>query len=344
MGFVTSGSVGGALIAAVSVGVADTARVEVRQVVAPVGVQVVMTPADVAPCSQYSYARLLSVSTARELGAALAGARPGDLIRLEDGVYTGRFSITVSGSPELPIVLCGTPAAVLERGSLRSSVLTLREANHWILDGFTVTNGLRGLMLRTASSNTLQRLILHGFAQEAVHFQEFSSYNVIRDSQIRDTGLVEARYGEGVYIGSSASRWVNGIPDASDYNQVLDNVFGPNIGAESIDVKPGTTGGVIRGNRFSGVGTAEDAWVDLSGNHYLVEDNYGEYLAVGHGFRVQMSVAGWGSHNEFRNNLANLQGPGYGFHIGSGTSGNIVRCSNRAVEAGRGFTNVNCTP
>ncbi|OLT15092.1 hypothetical protein BJF78_16720 [Pseudonocardia sp. CNS-139] len=59
------------------------------------------------------------VSGAGELSAALAGARPGDVIRLADGVYEGAFVATASGTPDAPIWVCGSRGAVLDGGGTR---------------------------------------------------------------------------------------------------------------------------------------------------------------------------------------------------------------------------------
>jgi hypothetical protein len=297
-----------------------------------------------AACSDYPHIRVVEVGTARQLSDALAVAVAGDLILLNDGRYGGPFSVGRSGTAAAPITLCGTVRAVLDGGSITGRTVLRHSADHWNLVGFTVTEGSRGVLLDGASRNVLRDLTVHTMGQEAVHFRNFSSHNVIAGSRIYETGLVEARYGEGVYIGTSSKQWVDGVPDASDYNQVLDNVFGPNIRAENVDVKDGTTGGVIRGNTFSGVGTSEDDWVDLGGNRYVIERNTGSVLAAGHGFRVRVSVAGWGNHNVFAENVVDLQGPGYGFRVDTSTSGNVVRCNNVVTNAGSGLSNITCTP
>jgi hypothetical protein len=297
-----------------------------------------------AACDVYPHLRVVAVGTARELSDALAAAVAGDLIVLKDGRYGGPFSVDRSGTAEARITLCGTVHAVLDGGSISGRTALRHSADHWNLVGFTVTEGSRGILLDGASRNVLRDLTVHTIGQEAVHFRNFSSHNTIERSRIYETGLVEARYGEGVYIGTSSKHWSGGVPDASDYNQVLDNVFGPNIRAENVDVKDGTTGGVIRGNTFSGVGTTEDDWVDLGGNRYVVEKNTGSVLAAGHGFRVRPSVAGWGNHNVFVENVVDLQGPGYGFRIDTSTTGNTVGCNNVVTNAGSGLSNITCTP
>jgi hypothetical protein len=56
-----------------------------------------------------------------------------------------------------------------------------------------------------------------------------------------------------------------GLPDASDDNTVRDNTFGPNITAENIDAKEGTTAGVIEGNSFNATGEADATALPTAG-------------------------------------------------------------------------------
>ena len=49
----------------------------------------------------------VAVTTAAELSTALAGAQPGDVITLADGVYAGSFTLNASGTAADPIVIRG---------------------------------------------------------------------------------------------------------------------------------------------------------------------------------------------------------------------------------------------
>jgi hypothetical protein len=55
-------------------------------------------------------------------------------------------------------------------------------------------------------SNTLvNNLKVTGVGHEGIHFQYTSSDNVVQNSEITDTGLEYAGYGEGIYFGSAYS-------------------------------------------------------------------------------------------------------------------------------------------
>ena len=130
-------------------------------------------------------------------------------------------------------------------------------------------------------------------------------------------------------------------PDRSDGNLIVGNVIS-NTAAESIDIKEGTTGGVVQDNAFDGAGMRADAdsWVDVKGNGWVVRDNHGT-SARGSGFEVHQQAPGWGLGNVFDGNTADVRGSGYGFELRP-IADNRVTCSNSAIDAARGLTNTTC--
>ena len=299
---------------------------------------------------------IINVSSAAELTAALLSAQPGDVIQLADGVYVGHFVAAVSGTAAAPITLQGSRLAVLDGNNVSSGyVFHLNGVNYWHLVGFTVTNGQKGIMTDNANYNLIDDVRVYNIGYEAVHFRTFSSHNTIQNSEISDTGVTNTSYGEGVYLGSANSNWATytgGLPDTSDYNQVLNNHIGPNVSAEAIDIKEGTTGGIISGNYFDAAGlsgaNSADSWVDVKGNDYLISGNTG-VIALLDGFQTHIQVSGWGDRNVFRGNNADVQASGYGFKIqttgSQGTaSGNVVYDDNVVTNAASGVANIPLTP
>lgn len=287
--------------------------------------------------------RVVQVRTSAELSAALAAALPGDEIRLADGTYPGRFRLTADGTATAPITLVGSRAAVLDGQATSTGRVVQLEGDHWRLVGFTVTNGQKGIMALGAHHTTIDSVRVHRIGDEAIHFRDGSSDNLVVGSLVSDTGLRSPGYGEGLYFGQAVSNWVGGQPDRSDRNRAIGNHFGPNVRAEAIDVKEGTTGGEIRDNTFDGTGMSgtnyADSWVDVKGNGYRVVGNRGA-KALRHGFETHVAVEGWGRGNVFSANVADVQGPGYGFSV---TAGNTVCDDNTVTNAGSGVANVALT-
>lgn len=301
---------------------------------------------------QYSFSMpILQVTNADKLHMALQQAQAGQRIQLADGIYTGNFVINRSGQASAPITIQGSRNAVITGGSLNRGYALHLQADYCIVRGFTITNAKKGIMTDGAKHNRLEDLRVFHIGEEAIHLRSFSSHNTIMHCEISDTGILNPGFGEAIYIGTAKSNWPkysNGQPDMSDANRVLYNLFGPDVRAEAIDIKEGTSDGEIRGNSFNGTGmsgeNAADSWVDLKGNGYVVCDNQGVF-SLNDGFQTHIAVAGWGRNNHFRNNSAELHSTGYAIRIkldSKTAAGNIVYSDNRASHAA-GVSNVPLT-
>ena len=290
--------------------------------------------------------RRVAVSSSTLLTRALRDARPGDAIELADGVYGGHFVADRSGTSSAPITVCGSRRAILDGEALDQGYGFYLKADYWHLTGFTVRNALNGVMTDRASFNLVSSLEIYNIGGEGIHLRTFSSHNTVQGNVIHDTGRYVAHDGEGVYVGSAYTNWpkyTGGLPDRSDRNRIIANTIGPNTTAESIDLKEGTTGGLVSGNTFVGSGmSAADSWVDVKGNDYLVTENTGT-ISPGDGFQTHVQLAGWGNGNTFRANVADIRAGGYGFRIKTGSIGNVVTCDNVVLAALSGFANLRCS-
>jgi hypothetical protein len=111
-----------------------------------------------------------------------------------------------------------------------------------------------------------------------------------------------------------------------------------------VDIKEGTSNGILRGNTFDGSklqSDVADSWVDVKGNNWLIEGNTGTN-SPNDGFQTHRILAGWGNHNTFRNNIAHVNGPGYGFALTPALD-NVVECNNTVTGGVRGTSNVSCS-
>jgi hypothetical protein len=285
------------------------------------------------------------VGSATQLTAALASARAGSVIELADGVYLGHFTIARSGTAGRPAWLCGGPHAVLDGGRITSGyTLHLTGADQWRLVGFAVRHGQKGIVVDHGAGNVLQRLAVSFVGDEGIHLRAASAGNVIRDSTISHSGLHNPKFGEGIYVGSAISNWCSYSgcrPDRSDSNQIIGNRFAA-TSAENLDIKEGTTHGLVQANRFSGLGglTAADSWVDVKGHGWLVVGNVGS-RSPRDGFQTHQVAPGWGTANVFRANVAHVDGAGYGTHLAPPLD-NVVACDNVTTGAALGATSSHC--
>jgi hypothetical protein len=285
----------------------------------------------------------VTVLDGRQLRTALRAAHPGDVIGLEPGTYGGTFKITRSGTAKRPVYLCGPASAVLSaHDQLSGYTLHLDGVSNWRLQGFSVRNGAKGIMLDASHQVVLQGLNVNGIGDEGVHLRQNSTGNVVQQLVIRKTGQVHPKFGEGIYVGSAKSNWCQVTdckPDRSNHNQILNNRIALTT-AESIDIKEGTRAGVLAGNEFDGrgmVAKAADSWVDVKGNDWVIFSNRGK-TSPRDGFQVHVIVHGWGKRNSFSKNMSELS-------VKAGTGillqhpgGNIVRCDNMTIGTGRPYS------
>jgi len=289
----------------------------------------------------------VTVSDARSLTAALAAAAPGTSIRMTGGTYADRFVATAAGTEAQPIFLCGDAAAVIDAGGVDGGYgFHLDGASWWRLVGFTVRNAQKGVMADGAEQVVIDGLTVEQIGDEAIHLRKFSTDNVVRNNTVRETGKRRDRFGEGIYIGTAESNWCeisDCKPDNSDRNTIQRNEITA-VTAEPIDIKEGTTGGVVSGNTFDGSalsGSHADSWVDVKGNDWLIENNVGRN-SIQDGFQTHEILDGWGTGNVFRGNTAEVNGPGFGFSL-TPVNDNKVSCDNKVSGAAEGFANIDCS-
>lgn len=288
---------------------------------------------------------VVAVANADQLTEALAGATAGVVITMAAGVYPGHFVATASGTTDRPITLCGTRDAVIDGDGIAGAYsLHLDGASFWLLSGFTIRGGQKGLMIDRSHGGLVQGLLIENTGDEALHLRQASTDNVLRGNEIRGTGRKSEKFGEGIYVGSAEGNWCEQSscgPDRSDRNIIEGNTISETT-AENVDIKEGTSGGVLRGNSFSGSGMKKsDSWVDVKGNGWTIADNTG-LDAPSDGFQVHQILDGWGRDNTFTGNSSTVNGDGYAINITKPRDNNRVTCSNTEAGAAKGLSSVPC--
>ena len=106
---------------------------------------------------------MVAVSDVVSLKAALAAAKPGDIITLADGTYTGQFEISKAGTAVDPIVIRGTSTegTILDGGGCDScNVIEVYGAGFVHLERLTVQGASRALRFQEAGAegNVVRRV------------------------------------------------------------------------------------------------------------------------------------------------------------------------------------------
>jgi hypothetical protein len=316
---------------------------------------------------------IVSVSTAAALQTALSNAKPGDVITLAAGTYSGNFTATANGTATSPITLTGSRNAILDGGALTSgytlhlgSTDSTATVSYWKFTGFTVTGAQKGIVWDNVQHSVISGVLVQQIGEEGIHLRDNSSDNIIQNSTVTKTGQDTQAYGEGIYIGTAVSNWGSysqGSADHSNRNQITGNTISY-TGAENLDIKEGTHTGIISGNTLDGSGMCwdtsadcnyADSSIDMKGEGWTVQSNtiahihavWSDGSQADDGIQVHV-ISGTGSEGSGTNNLfaSNTLSDiaGYGFNIASGATGTVVKCSNTVTGAGSGFGNVTCTP
>lgn len=268
---------------------------------------------------------VVRVTNTEELKAALEDAKPGDEIVLAKGeyvysgsTYKGRmFTGAADGRSDAPIVLRSedpdSPSVISGINTDGSYALTIT-GDWWIVENVKVTNAMKGIIIDNANHTKIIGCEVYHIGDEAIHIRDGSSYCLVENSFIHDTGLKTPGYGEGVYVGSSKS--TSEYDHSCHYNRINRCKFGPNVAAEHIDVKEYTIGTIIENCTFDGTGmTGEnyaDSFVDLKGNDCILR-NCTAYrngaVNVNRAFEMNKLVEGWGQNAYIYGNKAYMDTP-----------------------------------
>lgn len=266
--------------------------------------------------------REVIVSTTEELHAALSDAKAGDEIILKEGTYLNEkwigvwavFYAEASGTadkpivirsedPEHPAVLCG--AAVDEKVGLRI------KGSYWEIRDLAICTASKGIFLEQSEHSIISGCEVYNIGEEAIHIIDNSSYNLVENCYVHDTGKETPKYGEGVYIGSSHK--TEGYGYECHYNTVRGCKFGPDITADHVDIKEYTIGNLVEYCTFDGTGIAGenggDSFVEVKGNECTVRYNTGwrngcEKMVYAFDMNVQLD--GWGQNNKVYDNTVYL--------------------------------------
>lgn len=277
----------------------------------------VQTPGEEGGASRATY----TVGSVTALQNAIKNALPGDVILVQPGTYTGVKSTSgysnayfysgKSGTSTSKIILRSQdPAnpAILQGSSTSSGYALYLTGDYWEVRDLKFRTASKGIMLDNANRNLLNNVEVSNTGEEGVHFRDGSSNNVIENSRVHHTGVVTDAYGEGIYVGSDAGKWSTYAKETND-NVVRNNILGPAVTAEHVDIKEGASRTILEYNTFHGDGitgaNSADSFVDAKGNNSIIRYNTGYREGdtnVVDAFQVHAPVTGWGLNNDFHHN------------------------------------------
>ena len=266
---------------------------------------------------------VVNVTTASELKSAFKNATAGDKIVIASGTYVGNFKLEAGGSQDAPIWIVGEDAddmPILDGDDYNNSyALTLDGEDlggigYIYIQDIKATNGRGGIFVDQSDYVTIDNVEVYNIGQAGIHLRDGSEHSIVKNSYIHDTGLYNVKYGEGIYIGSDYTKWPgtggSEYDPAVDYAQILNNTIGPNVSAEHIDIKEGSSYAYVINNTFDAAGMTDIlngglSFIDFKGNHAEAAYNVGtqndnEYFE--NAFEINEKSPGWGAYNDIHDN------------------------------------------
>lgn len=266
--------------------------------------------------------REVYVSTVQELHDALADAQAGDEIILKEGTYQhgdwigvwAVFYAEASGTAENPIILRSEDPehpAVLSGMTTESKYGLRIVGSYWEIRDLVICEAAKGIFLEKSEHSIISGCEVYNIGDEAIHIIDNSSYNLVENCYIHDTGKYTPKYGEGVYIGSSYK--TEGYGFDCHYNTVRGCKIGPGITADCVDIKEYTIGNVVEYCTFDGADIAgengADSFVEIKGNDCIVRNNTGyqnNCPNMAYAFDAHQMLEGWGMNNQVYENTVYL--------------------------------------
>lgn len=246
----------------------------------------------------------------RSIQQALELANPGDTIKLHDGEYFEDFHTVRSGGKDLPIVITGSPKAVV-LGAGNARIVQIHH-NYIVLDGFTINGKFRKgdaadsyrkkliyVVSKTkdkgVSGLIIQNMNLKNAADECLRLRYLVTGSEIHHNHIKNCGILDFQFhgggknGEGIYLGTAPEQRNNGHspdnqPDVSRANWIHHNVIETN-GNECVDIKEAATENVVEYNTCIGQKDPKSGGLDARGSGNVFRYNLIKQC-VGAGIRL----------------------------------------------------------
>ena len=270
----------------------------------------------------HAESRQIIVSDTAELQKALENVKAGDEIILKEGIYQAdpssgvwkAFQATANGTPDQHIILrsesAAAPATICGHTPDSKCALYIT-GSYWELRDLKISTANKGIFLAQSEHSIISGCEVFDIGAEAIHVIDDSSYNLVENCTVHDTGLVKPEYGEGVYIGSAKNATEYGFE--CHYNTVRNCKFGPNIAADHVDIKEFTHGNLVEYCTFDGTGmrgeNGGDSFVEIKGNDTIVRYNTGYRNGCEkqlYGFDMNVQLDGWGQNNKIYDNTLYL--------------------------------------
>lgn len=180
---------------------------------------------------------------------AVESLNAGDVLTVHDGTYmdSGRISIDVKGSIDLPVIIQGAPGEqrplITRSGSADAqNTINIEGAEYLTIRGLEISsNGGDGINMSASPSYiTLEDLVIHDIAV-GINFRSSMHHITVRRNHIYATEDT----GEGMYVGCNYATCA--VSDSLIEDNWIHNTLAANQG-DGIEIKRGSHSNIIRNN------------------------------------------------------------------------------------------------
>jgi hypothetical protein len=195
-------------------------------------------------------AAVFEITPSDDLIASVNKLQPGDELVLGGGTYnlTSKFSITVSGTAQAPIVIRAKDGEVpvVTRPDENQNTINIENNSHVTLRGIEVVGGSHGIRLNNASFITIEECHIHDTGDVGISANipggKYEGLRLLRN-HIHDTNNT----GEGMYLGCNS----NGCQmwDSLIEGNYIHHTNGPTVAqGDGIEIKEGSYNNIVRDN------------------------------------------------------------------------------------------------
>lgn len=226
-------------------------------------------------------AGIIVVNSGENLNDILNNTVQGDTVVVKSGTYAKIKLSDKKFSEKNPLIVKAENSEnVIIKGDtiLRGSSLELNNCSYIVFEGLTFTNSMWGIYIKGSEHIILRNNEIYYTGQEGCHIGRSSRYVDIIGNKIYNTGHVNSKWAEGIYVGSGSYSASN-FPDNCEYIWIERNHIFETGNAEAINIKGECFHVTVKNNNIHDIhpGTSvqyNQAAITVEGTDNSIKKNY----------------------------------------------------------------------
>lgn len=221
------------------------------------------------------------VTAGSNINARINDLNKGDTVLIEAGTYEN-ITITnrkFTASEPLVIKAFQSDTVIISGATVtKGCSLELIGCSYIVIEGLTFLNSMWGIYVKSSDHVILRHNEICNTGQEGVHIGRSSRYVDVIENRIHNTGKVNSKWAEGIYVGSGSYSG-SGFPDNCEYVWLEGNHIYETGNAEGINIKGESFHVTARNNKIHDIhpGTSvqyNQAGLTVEGGANSLENGY----------------------------------------------------------------------